>query len=505
MTLRFVCLLALLFPAVLQSAPLQDLVDYLPDYGPPPTTQFSGYLDGSEGCDTEVNGPQCMLHYWLALAQDDPWDAPVVLWLNGGPGSSSILGFLQENGPLLINATGGLMDNPWSWTKIANVLILEAPVGVGYSYCSKQFAGQVCQNTDRFTASTSRAALVDFFYKFPELAPNDFFITGESYAGIYIPTLAQSILNYAPDMNLVGIAVGDPCTDNTAQADSMDQLWYSGKYGLIDEAVFDTLWNKCGIRSPSIQARGGHFKTAAALNKLMQEAKPKNVEEKRRLAHRLLAETKTTVIAGGVEPDNLSKECSLAMRKFWWSSSHALSQGWGDLYIDDYSLFAPVTSKEDEDMATYMMRADVRQALHTEQAPTATWPGVDIGFDYTSEYDACNVNVTQDISMIDIYREIAPKLKIAWVYNGDTDVSLYLIASLSSSLTCDTALCLLRRNQNSHQESWFRRGGWWRIPSLVLFSRRISAICACRKGPSLWAQSLGSRCGCANGWSRGRL
>ena len=55
---------------------------------------------------------------------------------------------------------------------------------------------------------------------------NDFFITGESYAGVYIPTLSKEILDNAPELNLVGIAVGDPCTDNEAQRDSMDALWY---------------------------------------------------------------------------------------------------------------------------------------------------------------------------------------------------------------------------------------------------------------------------------------
>jgi carboxypeptidase C (cathepsin A) len=178
----------LLFASSVWSAPLEDLIETLPLYGRPPTPQFSGFLDASEGCDTYTNGPICKLHYWLALAEtEDPLDAPVVLWLNGGPGTSSIIGFLQENGPLLINATGGLMDNPWSWTKVANLLVLEAPIGVGYSYCSKQFEGEPCQNTDKFTASSSRAALVDFFEnKFPELASNNFFITGESYAGIYV-------------------------------------------------------------------------------------------------------------------------------------------------------------------------------------------------------------------------------------------------------------------------------------------------------------------------------
>lgn len=186
-----------------------DRIEYLPDYGPPKTKHYSGYLDGSEGCDLQTNGPFCKIHYWLATAEGDYLKKPTVLWLNGGPGSSSLLGFLQENGPLLINATGGLMDNPYAWTKVANLLVIESPVGVGYSYCANQLLpGKVCKNTDKFTASTARAALVNFFEKFPSLKENDFFITGESYAGVYIPTLAYELLTHAPDILLRGLAVG---------------------------------------------------------------------------------------------------------------------------------------------------------------------------------------------------------------------------------------------------------------------------------------------------------
>lgn len=114
--LRSVTLVVLLqlslFPSTSVAAPLGDLVEYLPDYGRPPTPQFSGYLNATAGCDVDANG-ECYLHYWMAMAEEDPLEKPVVMWLNGGPGSSSILGYLEENGPLLINATGGLMDNPW--------------------------------------------------------------------------------------------------------------------------------------------------------------------------------------------------------------------------------------------------------------------------------------------------------------------------------------------------------------------------------------------------------
>ena len=105
-----------------------------------------------------------------------------MLWLNGGPGSSSLLGWLQEVGPLLMNATGGLMTNPYSWINAGvNLLVIEAPMGVGFSYCSRMKDNEKlpCVNSDTSTAKASRAALVDFFTtKFPELSNGPFYISG---------------------------------------------------------------------------------------------------------------------------------------------------------------------------------------------------------------------------------------------------------------------------------------------------------------------------------------
>lgn len=260
---------------------------------------------------------------------------------------------------------------------------------------------------------------MDFFdTKFPEFASNDFFITGESYAGVYIPTLSKEILDHTT-IPLKGIAVGDPCTDNKAQDDSMNSLWYANKYGLMDEEVYDLLWNECNIRLPNLMTQGGVSHVIATLNAELQTIE--DLEARRAAAHRLYHEV---ILNGAFDSGSSSStaECTIALRKFMISTSHGLSQSWKDLYIDDYSLFAPVSSLEDEQMATYMNRADVRRALHVAEAPTTTWPGASVGFDYTKEYKACNWGTPLlDISMIDIYREIVPKLERTWIYNGDTD------------------------------------------------------------------------------------
>ena len=80
------------------------------------------------------------------------------------------------------------MENPYAWTKVANLLVVESPAGVGYSYCAAMAAGGACKNDDISTAKALYASLVDFFgVKFPSLAKEPFFITGESCASMLCP------------------------------------------------------------------------------------------------------------------------------------------------------------------------------------------------------------------------------------------------------------------------------------------------------------------------------
>ena len=210
----------------------------------------------------------------------------------------------------------------------------------------------------------------------------------------------------------------------TAQADSMDTLWYGHKYGLVDDDIFDVLWNQCDIRLPNLMAQGGGIhQVVHRLNAELKATTPDHDLDQRRT--RALELHRDIVLNGHYNRKQVrdSPECALAYRKFLMSSSYGLSQGWNDLYIDDYSLFAPVSNLEDEQMATYMNRPDVRKALHVDESPTTTWPNADVGFDYTSEYKACNWDgdIALNISMVDIYKIVVPRLERTWIYNGDTD------------------------------------------------------------------------------------
>jgi len=99
-----------------------------------------------------------------------------------------MLGLFQENGPYIIdNTEGDCRYNPYGWHHTANMLYIEAPAGVGYSIGSgaeDQSQNDMSQSEDLF------AAVEKFFTLYPERVTNDLFLSGESYAGIYIPYLA---------------------------------------------------------------------------------------------------------------------------------------------------------------------------------------------------------------------------------------------------------------------------------------------------------------------------
>ncbi|KHJ83570.1 serine carboxypeptidase, partial [Oesophagostomum dentatum] len=117
-------------------------------------------------------------------SQHNPKIDPVVLWLNGGPGCS---GLLEELGPFHNNNDNGttLYEN------VANVLFLEAPVGVGFSYTDDSSYYW----SDDTTADNNAAAVKYFFDEvFPQYKNNEFFVTGESYAGVYAPMLSLRLV-----------------------------------------------------------------------------------------------------------------------------------------------------------------------------------------------------------------------------------------------------------------------------------------------------------------------
>lgn len=210
---------------------LLDQVTNLPGLSWEPNfNQFSGYLN--------IPDTQKFIHYWLVESESNPETDPIVFWTNGGPGCSGLIGFMTEQGPFRPDAEGNLDENPYAWNKIANMIFLEQPVGVGFSYSDNNDDYRI---GDDQAAKDNLGTILAFLDRFPHFNHTDLYITSESYGGHYLPTLANEIINYNDAqeyvqhrLNFQGFAVGNPYTD-----------YYSGI-----GAEMETYWGKQLLPKP---------------------------------------------------------------------------------------------------------------------------------------------------------------------------------------------------------------------------------------------------------------
>jgi carboxypeptidase C (cathepsin A) len=216
------------------------------------------------------------VHYWLVEnAAKDP-NAPTLVWQQGGPGGSSLIGLFTEVGPITLNdhsfaASAGysnesaiptVFDNPFSWhTSPANMLFVEHPAPTGFSYCVPM---EACTWDDENQAPINYQFYVKFFELYPELAHNEFYFSGESYAGVLVPTVALQILAHktpsnehlAPH-NLGGFAIGNGAFwasyREKCYCGHLTEVWcdrLSRKSGLYMYTVLWLAWGQGRVRLP---------------------------------------------------------------------------------------------------------------------------------------------------------------------------------------------------------------------------------------------------------------
>ncbi|TFK34920.1 carboxypeptidase C [Crucibulum laeve] len=196
--------------------------------------QYSGYLDVAEDKH---------LFFWFFESRSSPKDAPLVLWLNGGPGCSSSTGLLFELGPCNIANDGkNTTHNPYSWNSHANIIFLDQPVNVGYSYADDG----TTVNSSPVAGKDVYAFLELFLNRFPEYSTQPFHIAAESYGGTYAPNFASVIykankeLQLAPTpklkhINLASVVLANGLTDPYVQMGSVPDYVCDGPYPVYDD------------------------------------------------------------------------------------------------------------------------------------------------------------------------------------------------------------------------------------------------------------------------------
>jgi vitellogenic carboxypeptidase-like protein len=174
------------------------------------------------------------MFFWYFPAQSGDAKAPLLLWLQGGPGGSSLFGLFVENGPLMVDEHGEVQERNITWNSDYAMVFFDNPVGTGYSFTGND-AGYSTNEVE--VGENLYRCLVQFLTVFSELKDVDFYITGESYAGKYIPALGYTIhmANSDPKKNFTvnfkGLLLGDGLVDPVNMFAYSDLLF---QYGMLD-------------------------------------------------------------------------------------------------------------------------------------------------------------------------------------------------------------------------------------------------------------------------------
>ncbi|CAD8188019.1 unnamed protein product [Paramecium pentaurelia] len=156
-----------------------------------------------------------------------------IVWFNGGPGTSSQLGNYFGLGPINFNEKEKLEKNQYSWNTRFNMLFVDQPIGVGYSYAYTK--DEIPNNLDEI-ASQFNYALKSFIQKcqLQELSKESkWFFAGESYAGKYVPAIVYDLLKQQETIvNVQGVILGNPWTEPISIISEMSS--YAFNLGLID-------------------------------------------------------------------------------------------------------------------------------------------------------------------------------------------------------------------------------------------------------------------------------
>ncbi|XP_010694765.2 serine carboxypeptidase-like 40 [Beta vulgaris subsp. vulgaris] len=343
----------------------RDRIVKLPGQPPVNFTQYGGYVT----VDSKAGKA---FYYYFVEAPKNKNSLPLLLWLNGGPGCSSLAyGAMEELGPFRVKSDGKtLFRNKFAWNHAANVLFLESPAGVGFSYSNS--TSDYDSNGDSKTAAENYIFLLNWFERFPEYKGRDFYISGESYAGHYVPQLAHAILQHNTNtnnsiINLKGIIIGNAVINDETDLKGMYEYFWT--HALISDEVKDDLTKHCDFTPNAI---------------------------------------------------NQSVECSLAADQVEVDTQ----------YLDIYNIYAPVCHSSnltvkpkkltpdldpcsDHYVHAYLNSPEVQKALHANVTKLS------------HDWEPCSSIISKwsdsPSTVIPLLKELMTKGLRVWIFSGDTD------------------------------------------------------------------------------------
>ncbi|XP_049525254.1 lysosomal protective protein isoform X2 [Dermacentor silvarum] len=350
---------------------------------------YSGFLNAADGRQ---------LHYWFMESQRSPADDPLLLWLTGGPGCSALSAVATESGPFRIGPLGvNVTINPYSWNKVANMIFLESPAGVGFSYDpTEDYA-----TDDTKATEDTYLALLDFFEKYPQFKKNDFYAIGDSYGGIFVSLVMQRILRNPQGLNLKGYAIGNGAVDFKLHFKAT--IFYANYHSLLGHDLWDKITSNC------------------CNNSISEETCDFSMDPAKLACTVPVSKAYSIVFKSGLNFQNIYDSCNLTEESLQFSTLRPeVTRHYTTNHILGKTIAQQATNLEvkdencsvNEDMQLFYNRRDVIEALHVNQSPLE-WVPCAKGLNYT----------TQHWTMREVIRELIDSGNLkTLIYNGDIDL-----------------------------------------------------------------------------------
>lgn len=389
LALGLISFLLLVVIAVAQSEKNRTVISHLPGFhGPIPFSLQTGYVEVDKS-----NGVR--FFYYFVESERNPAEDPVLLWLTGGPGCSAFSGLVYEIGPLsfqsdsYIDGVPELVYRPDSWTKVANVIFLDSPVGAGFSYSETEDG---YKSSDTEVVKQIAFFLTKWYEEHPEFLLNPLYISGDSYSGLTVPPLTLQIakgieIDYEPVLNLKGYIIGNPLTD--PKVDLPAKYTYAHRMGLISDERYEIYKESCGTNTSMAQ----NVQCTSCLDAIDKCLKGINI-------HHIL------------EP-----ECS---------SSYNENSGSGRMLLDDISAELRLSdiSSECRDKGYTMSgiwanNKAVREALGVHEGTVPVWLRCNHGTPYTTDI----------MSTVEYHLSITSRGYRSLIYSGDHDMTVPFIGT----------------------------------------------------------------------------
>ncbi|CAL1299659.1 unnamed protein product [Larinioides sclopetarius] len=168
--------------------------------------------------------------FWFFPALNNDTEAPVTLWLDGGPGETGLFGLYTVNGPYIVYQNLSVGLRPQTWNQEFHIIYVDNPVGTGFSFMNDD--GGYARSEDQ-VADDLYEFLQQFFMLFPEYSSNDFYVLGESYAGKFVAAISYKIHSAGPpsQVKFKGLSIGNGFCDPKTQMNYSDHFY---QLGLVD-------------------------------------------------------------------------------------------------------------------------------------------------------------------------------------------------------------------------------------------------------------------------------